>query len=66
MRKYEDLLKPDDFYVVLYDTVKSELVFLRVLSEKEFVDEKTRSYQPQRLPDQIIEKKKYWLVEENI
>ena len=53
--KVQKLLKPDRFYVALYDEVRSELSFLLVNGKKNVVWE-SRSYIPAKFPDRVIEK----------
>lgn len=55
--KVQKLLKPDRFYVALYDKVKSELSFPWVVHDGENFMWKSRPYDSAQLPDQIIEKK---------
>ncbi len=62
--KVQKLLKPDRFYVALYDEVRSELSFLLVNGKKNVVWE-SRSYIPAQFPDQVIEKQSQILFEKD-
>lgn len=64
--KVHRLIKPDRFYVALYDVEKSELAFPWVVQDQEKVDWEARPYQHDRLPDYLMERKSPWLVEKEI
>jgi K+-sensing histidine kinase KdpD len=63
--KVVKLIKPECFYVALYDAEKSELTFPWVVQGTKNMVWKARSYQPDRLPDFLIERKSPWLVEKD-